>query len=584
MLTIKDDHWQQQVSAEQIRIIYRQVPVFVSGNIITPLLFAGIFWGHVSQILLISWVVVIVILNLGVLLPLWMAYRRINPPDEDMKKWGVIITLVLGLCIGAWGLSGALLYVQDSLEYQLILNVFLVGTSVIILVSASSYQPIYHATCTPALLPLFVRFVFHGDITHWALALGLFVYWVALTLGYSRINRSVTRSLVLGYQNQQLVEQVTQQKEVAVQADIAKSRFLAAASHDLRQPLQAQALFVAELYDRLYEPEKIRNILGKLDDSISAMRGLFNALLDISKLDAGVVQPKIKDFHIGKILAVIKDEYTPQAREKGLELKFRYHDVVVHTDPGLLDSVLRNLVVNSIRYTESGKVLVGCRQRGHYLSIEVWDTGPGIADSYLQDIFQEFFQIENQERDRGHGLGLGLSVVRRIAELLDFTVRVDSVVGKGSRFSVDLPLGDNTIAPTDSPVMRLSVRHVLHGTRVAVIDDETAIQQAMQGLLESWGCHVLIAGSGEDVLFKLGEDDFLPDIIIADYRLPGSMTGIQTVQEIRAATNNDVPAILITGDIEVDKLQDVQRSAIPLMHKPVQPGKLRTLMHHLLDA
>ncbi|VAW81168.1 hypothetical protein MNBD_GAMMA13-1280 [hydrothermal vent metagenome] len=584
MTTIDNNRWQEKVPAEQVRIIYQQIPIFLYGGIMGSLLFAVLFWGHVSQTLLGGWVMAILALNFGLLLPLQIAYKRINPPDQDMRKWGMIITLSLGICASVWGLTGALFYLSGNFEYQLILNVFLLGLVGIIVISTSSYQPVYHAACIPCLLPLFINFILDGSATRWALAVGIIIYWVALTLGYQRINQSVIKSLTLGYQNQQLVEQLTQQKEVAVQADAAKSRFLAAASHDLRQPLQAQALFVAELYDRLHDPEKIRNILAKLDVSISAMRGLFNALLDISKLDAGIVLPKVKHFNISKILTVIKDEYTPQANEKDLGIKFHYRDVAVHTDPGLLDSVLRNLVVNAIRYTQSGKILIGCRRRGNHLSIEVWDTGPGIAANYQQDIFQEFFQIENQERDRGQGLGLGLSVVQRIAELLACPIRVNSIVGKGSKFSIDVPIGDSALVKAASPSTREVDRHVLHGTGVIVIDDESAIQEAMQGLLESWGCRVFIASAGEEVLFKLGEIGFIPDIIVADYRLPGSMTGVQTIQEIKNLLKIDVPAILVTGDIEIGKLQDVQRSAVPLMHKPVQPGKLRTLMHHLLHT
>jgi len=582
MAVVESERWQQKVSAEQIRIVYRQIPVFMYGGIVASFMVAVLFWPHVSQILLLSWVAIIIALNLGLLLPLQIAYRRVNPPDKDIKKWGIIITIGFGICVGAWGLSGTLFYLRESFEYQLILNLFVLGSSAVIMIATSSYQPVYHATCIPILFPLFVRFIFHGDILHGALAAGLFLYWTTLTLGYRRINQSMIKSLVLGYQNQDLVEQVTRQKEAAEKANIAKSRFLAAASHDLRQPLQAQALFVAELYGRLNQPEKSRTILARLDDSIGAMRGLFNALLDISKLDAGVVQAKIKDFRLATILTVIKDEYTPQAKNKGLELKLRCHDVVVRTDPGLLDSVLRNLVINSIRYTQSGRVLIGCRRRSKTLAIEVWDTGPGIAEKYQQDIFQEFFQIENQQRNRDQGLGLGLSVVQRIAMLLDCPIRLDSIEGKGSRFTIDVPLGDDANVEAENPVKPSSSKHVLHDINIVVIDDESAIQQAMQGLLESWGCHVLIAGSGEDVLFKLSEHDFKPDIIIADYRLPGNMTGVQTVQQIKGLLKNEIPAILITGDIEIDKLQDVQLSGIPLMHKPVQPGKLRTLIHHLL--
>ena len=202
----------------------------------------------------------------------------------------------------------------------------------------------------------------------------------------------------------------------------------------------------------------------------------------------------------------------------------------------------------------------------------------------MDDIFEEFFQIDNPSRNRDQGLGLGLSVVRRVARLLDCRIQVNSVADKGSCFSIDVPLGNGSALLSTTKTVASDKAIVLSGTQVIVIDDESAIQEAMAGLLESWGCNVLVAGSGEEMLFKLSGSDIDPDIIIADYRLSGSMTGVQAVAEIRKSIRLEIPAILITGDIEVARLQDVQESAIPFLHKPIQADKLRTLMHQLLST
>ncbi|VAW59969.1 hypothetical protein MNBD_GAMMA11-880 [hydrothermal vent metagenome] len=604
MVVIENEHLQQKIFAEQVRIIYQQLALFIYGGATASILVVILFWENASQTLLIAWFVAILVMCFGLLYPLQVVYKRANPPDEKMKKWGFVVTLALGVSFTTWGLMGTLFYSREVFEYQLLLNLFVIGGSAVIMIGTTSYMRVYYITCIPVLLPLFVRFVFHGDVLHLALSACLLLFWVIMTAGCRQINQSVVKSLMLGYRNQGLVEEVTQQKErvlqqkekvmqqkeVAEQANLAKSRFLAAASHDLRQPLQAQALFVAELYGRLHEPDKCRVILARLDDSIHAMRGLFNALLDISKLDAGVVHPKVKNFKISSLLTVIEGEYVAHARDRGLELKIRCRcdregrEVVVRTDPSLLDCVLRNLIVNAIRYTQSGRVLVCCRYRGKYLLVEVWDTGPGIAEKYRRNIFQEFFQIENQQRDRSKGLGLGLSVVRRIAKLLDCPVKVDSIEGKGSRFSISVPLSDSDPVTVRNHTKQQMDRHILGGVSVAVVDDDVAIRQGMRGLLESWGCHVLSAESGKELLSKLSRGNFVPDIIVADYRLAGSLTGVQVVQQARVFLNNDVPAVLITGDIGVDKLQDVQLSGIPLMHKPVQPGKFRTLVQYLLSS
>lgn len=409
---------------------------------------------------------------------------------------------------------------------------------------------------------------------HYALAVGLIIGLVLLPMFYVVILRELEATNI----------DLVKQKEAAVKADIAKSRFLAAASHDLRQPLQAQALFVAELYERLNDPEKSLAIVEKLEDSIEAMREQFNALLDISKLDAGVVRPTFRHFQLSSLLTVLRDEYAQQAEAKGLKFKSNCEDVAVYSDPGLLDSVLRNLVVNAIYHTYAGQVTINCHRSESVVRIEVVDTGPGIEERYLEDIFQEFFQINNPERDREHGLGLGLSVVRRITSLLECPLHVHSTVGKGSTFSIDIPIGSESAVRHEIEVGATNNKRVLDGTYVIVIDDDQAIRQAMKGLLESWGCRVMVAGTGEDVLFKIAESNFKPDIIIMDYRLPGSMNGVQAVTEIRKHCGWETPAILITGDIEIEKLKDVKGSGIPFLHKPIQPGRLRTLMHHLLSG
>lgn len=410
-------------------------------------------------------------------------------------------------------------------------------------------------------------------IDHKPLAFGLFYGMIIVSMFYAIVLRELEKT------NRDLEIQ----KEAAEQANRAKSRFLAAASHDLRQPLQAQTLFIEQLYGKLKDPESSYTLVKKLEDSVSAMRSLFNALLDISKLDAGVIQPHKTHFNLQSFMSVLKEEYSTQAKAKGLNFSMHCTDTVVHTDRGLLDSIMHNILTNAVNYTKYGEISVKCIQSEDIVTIEVSDTGIGIKPEHLEDIFQEFYQIDNPERNRDQGLGLGLSVVQRISMLLNCPVNVYSVYGEGSTFSIDIPFGDGALV-TAQPESNLESRHILDGNRVIVIDDEQAIRDAMLGLLETWGCEVLIAGSGDDILFKISDSGFNPDIIIADYRLPGSMNGVQVVGEIRALFNHDVPAILITGDIAIDKLQDVQESQIPFLHKPIHPGKLRTLMQHLLKS
>jgi signal transduction histidine kinase len=267
------------------------------------------------------------------------------------------------------------------------------------------------------LAPITIRLAAEMDPLHIGLAAATVVYGVTQTYFYQNIHKTLLEALRLKYENVDLVKMLTLQKERAEQANLAKSRFLAAASHDLRQPLHAQGLFLTEL-DYYVDHPRGRMILGGLESSVHAMARLFNALLDISKLDAGIVEPDVSSFRIDLLLQEIQQEFMPQAEELGINLQIVPSRAVVRSDQALLGSILRNFVSNALRYTHRGRVLLGCRRRGGDIEIQVWDTGIGIPSSQLKEIFQEFHQIGNPERDREKGLGLGLAIAKRTSQLL----------------------------------------------------------------------------------------------------------------------------------------------------------------------
>jgi len=377
--------------------------------------------------------------------------------------------------------------------------------------------------------------------------------------------------------------ELTEQKEEAERANIAKSRFLAAASHDLRQPMHALGLFVGALKERISYPE-VSSIVKNIEASVTAMDSLFNALLDISRLDAGVFHPNIVDFPINRLLDRLRVEFAPQAMEKWLRFKVMPCSAMVRSDPMMLERIMLNLVSNALRYTDQGGVVVGCRRRRGGLRIEVWDSGVGIPADRLHDVFHEFVQIDNPERDRKHGLGLGLAIVERMAKLLGTHVTVRSVVHRGSVFSLDLPLGSR-----DRPA-RVNLADIAAGGAnkldlcVAVVDDETAILDGMRVLLENWGCRVLAAASGEELLQLLDSAPQMPDLIVSDYRLREGENGIAVIRAIQAAYGVPIPGVLISGDTAPERLREAQESGFHLLHKPVSPAKLRLLITHLVNT
>lgn len=370
-------------------------------------------------------------------------------------------------------------------------------------------------------------------------------------------------------------------KEEAETATRAKSRFLAAASHDLRQPIHALGMFVARLAQLPHDRET-RHLIGNLEASVRAMQDLLDALLDISRLDADAVRVQLQPVPLAPLFEQLRGALSPVASDKGLRLRVRTSNLWVQSDPTLLHRILLNLVSNGLRYTGHGGVLVGCRRShgGSHLWIEVWDTGVGIAPEHQQDIFREFYQIGNPERDRSKGLGLGLNIVDRTARLLGHTLQLCSVPGHGTRFRLELPL-----APAGDLQALMAANESLpvddvRGLRILVIEDDRQSAQALRGLLDSWGCVVaLVEGlQGAQTVVAGG---FVPDLVLSDYRLRAGESGMQTLQRLRTQLERPLPACLMSGDTDPELIQSCRDAGLPLLHKPVRPAKLRTLIRRL---
>ena len=363
-------------------------------------------------------------------------------------------------------------------------------------------------------------------------------------------------------------------------ANAAKSRFLAMASHDLRQPLHALGLFVAQLRTPLKSAERTKTI-ERVEATRKEMNEMFNSLLDMSRLDAGILTPKITEFPIARLLQKIETAFDQAARVKGLRLRVRRSDAWVRSDAMLLERILLNLVSNAVRYTLRGGIIVGCRRRGEMLRIEVWDSGPGIPEDQKQNIFGEFFQLTAPERNRYSGLGLGLAIVDGLCLLLNHQIDLASTVGRGSRFAILVPMADECVTSTEPVDSPHPAAFAVEGKVILVIADAPIVQEVTGGLLGKWGYSVLTAGSDEAALIRLAERQQRPDLIISDYHLASGKTGIRAIEQINAAFGSSIPAILISGDTAPEPLRDANDRGYILLHKPVDPMRLRAVMHEL---
>jgi len=370
-------------------------------------------------------------------------------------------------------------------------------------------------------------------------------------------------------------------KREAELANLSKTKFLAAVSHDLLQPLNAARLFTSALLEQPAEPSGglVRNISNSLED----VENLLGTLVDISKLDAGVIKPDIAPFAVSELLENLAMEFRQIAGAERLQLDFIPSSALVRSDIQLLARILRNLLTNAIRYTPQGRVLLGCRRRRQRLSIEVWDTGVGIADDKLEEIFQEFKRGEGVRPNQDRGLGLGLAIVEKIARMLGHRIQVSSQPGRGSRFAIEVPLARRAPLLRAEPTTTELVLQRLQGARVWVLDNDTAICAGMRTLLEGWGCAVTTALSEEDLARQVDDFHAEADLLIADYHLDNGHTGIDVVAKVNARRANPLPALMITANYSNELKQQVRELGHMLMHKPVRPMKLKTAMCHMLE-
>jgi two-component system CheB/CheR fusion protein len=371
---------------------------------------------------------------------------------------------------------------------------------------------------------------------------------------------------------------LTAAKRQAELATVAKSRFLAAASHDLRQPLQTLALLQGLLAKKVVG-EKAQNLVERIDEALGAMTGMLNTLLDINQIEVGAVKAEPVDFPVNDLFDRLREELTYHAQAAGLALRVMPSALSIRSDPRLLEQMIRNLLSNALKYTQQGKVLVGCRRHKGKLRIEIWDTGIGIPESELQAIFEEYHQLDNAARQRSHGLGLGLSIVKSLGELLGHPIKVRSLHGKGSVFSIEVPLtpGDAASLPDHRPhgADEASAQTTPRTGTILIIEDDPEVREHLELFLGEEGYNTVTAIDGPSALELAARRTIRPDLVLADYNLPNGMNGIEISEKLRRELNRQIPFIILTGDISTQALRDIALHDCVQFNKPV---KLRALM------
>ena len=581
---------EDRVLVEQLRLIYASTTITVLPMFPAIALLIWVLISPSNRAGLLGWAVVVSLTNLYWIFNarLSLAHGLAEHDAHRLARWLVVCIVAGGASWGALAF-GALGNTTPAGEIMTIfvLSGILSGSVALL----APVLPLFIAFSVPLVGLTVVKLWLLGDAAYSAFSVIALLY-LGVLIAQTRISSMATRAAIeLRFENLDLVHQADQARLEAEQArheaeeaNTAKSKFLAAASHDLRQPIHAQGLFLNVLLHTNLTAEQ-RSLVSNISTASSATAEMLDTLLDFSRIEAGVVNPQIQPFSLQDLLNKIECEFVAQADAKGLTYRSRETPFLVQSDPALVELILRNLVSNAIRYTDAGGLLVACRKRGEQAVLEVWDTGIGIAPAQQVDVFKEFHQVGNPERDRRKGLGLGLAIAQGLARTLGHALSLRSTPQRGSVFRLSLPLVQVTPIrqlAQDINQSALMESGRLRGTCVLVVDDDETVLSGMAQLLSQWGCEVHTASAIEQALVRVQVQR--PDIVISDYRLRGQRTGADAIIALRELLGMQLPALIITGDTAPERLREAMGSGIPLLHKPLAPGALYQALVDLLGT
>lgn len=589
---MKDLKWlkfaEDRILIEQLRLIYASMTLSIVPMFPAVLLLVWILINPSNEVSLLAWAVVVSVTNLY---SVFDARRRLarGLEAQDAARLGRRLVISVGVGGVTWG----------ALAFGALGNTSAAGDVVVIFVTSGilggavgllgPILPVFLAFSVPMVGFTVAKLWLLDDTSYNAFGV-IAVMYLGVLIAQARISSVATLSAIkLRFENLELMqkaEAAQQEAELArteaEEANSAKSKFLAAASHDLRQPIHAQGFFLDVL---LHTPLTLQQhaLVGNISATRAASAEMLDTLLDFSRIEAGVVSPQPQTFSLQDLLNKIEREFEPQADAKGLSYRSRETPLLAQSDPALVELILRNLVSNAICYSDAGGLLVACRKRGAHAVLEVWDTGKGIAADQQAEVFKEFHQLGNPERDRRKGLGLGLAIAQGLAKTLSHTLSLCSKLQHGSVFRLTVPLALVMPAKQNSAeasLQTLATTALLHGVHVLVIDDDETVLSGMAQLLQQWGCAVDKASSIERALVLA--QDIAPDIVISDYRLRGQRTGAQAIHELRDLLGQPLPALIITGDTAPERLREAMSTGVPLLHKPLAPAALYQALVDLL--
>jgi len=567
---------------EQTNALYRKItPILLFTSFASYSLALIAMWSHHSKLWLLGWY----IFSISLLVIRDHNKQRFSKDALTIKNYKIwlyqlfTIALLLGF---SWGVL-LLFVINLNNQFELLV----LTTIYFSLISTNNsylgvYQPAYFAFTLPPTVLFIFKLMFIGGTTCYIFSALILIYFVFIS-SLSRKAHSASRDASkLTYQNSSLFNDVVKQKDIADKAVLSKNQFLAAASHDLRQPLHAQGLFVTALeYSELSQDAKI--LANRIKTSNGALSSLLNGLLDITKLESNAKEYQPKNIVLNVILERINQQYFDLAAENGTRLKLKVHDDInVFSDDYLLSRLITNLVDNAVKFTHDGVILIHTKMQANKVLLTVADTGSGIPENQHKYVFEEFTQLDNSERDREKGLGLGLSIVKRISQVINVPVELKSRIDQGTQFTLTLnKTSKKTRRLKENKAKKELKNYSLKGKRILVIDDDKDILDGMRLIINRWDASVITAENVTEALIKLNNKK--PDMIISDLRLREGKTGIEAIETLRKTFEEKISAVLITGDTAAERIEMAKEAELKLLHKPVDTQLLQTTISQFIN-
>lgn len=566
----------ERILREQVSLVYQNFVVGTLGYFFAAAVATFVVGTTTNSNEIYPWFFATGVVTFGILFRYWVWAKK----GEDAKPINEAKAQVYSMLTASvvWSILPLYFLNEEHTAAMVGISILTIGVTAAGLIMQSACLPIFLAFSFTLMPPLCLAFIRLDSPAYTVIGYAGFCFFAVMVVFAVNLEAMIKQSIELRFKNLDLIDQLKDSMEKTEEANRVKTVFLASASHDLRQPLHAMGLFIETLKSTESTPKQSK-VISHIENASQATIDMLDVLLDFSKIDAGVIEAKPSSFHLQTMFDKLEVELGGSANLKNLFYRTRETAFTVYADITLVELILRNLISNAIRYTESGGVLIACRHRGSHAVVEIWDTGIGIAEEDQKNIFREFHQLANPERDRKKGFGLGLAIVDGLAKKMNLELSLSSRVSVGSVFRLYLPISKEAYVeelPETFDLQRFD------GQSIIVIDDDESNLLAMQQLLLSWGCKCLLAESCDEALQVLQGEKLIPDLIITDYRLREQRTGGEAIIDLRKSFKADIPAIIITGDTSPDRLRDAQAHDALLLHKPVAASDLQKAMGRLL--